>query len=126
MKPNGPKPGTPKTPPAPAADAAAETLGAYRLGLVEVARRAGVTRKTVHNWVTHGVRVRGAVVRLGAIRLGGRWRTSSAALAEFLRALGAAAEPPAPPARGRTPRQERRAHERAVEELRRAGILPRE
>ena len=115
-----------RVPPAPTGLAdGLRTLSEYSIGLGEAARRAGVTRHTVRNWIVRGVTRGGKVIRLGAIPIGGRWRTSSADLAEFLAALAGAAFPAAPAVRGRTPRQARRDHERACEELRRAGILPR-
>jgi hypothetical protein len=72
-------------------------------------------------WVLHGAKAPdGERVRLEAVRLGGRWVTSREALQRFAERLTPQAQDqPAPP---RTPRQRRRAAERAEKELERMGI----
>lgn len=69
------------------------------------------------------MRTPGGVVRLEAIRVGGRWLMSRGAVARFVAALTAASSPTHtsndPPVR--TPAQRQRAAERAAEELKRRG-----
>lgn len=75
---------------------------------------------TIFRWVTRGTRTpSGAVVKLGAIRLGQRWLTSRAAVARFVEALTASCQsdetssPPSP----RSPSNRRRAADAAGEVL---------
>ncbi len=83
-----------------------------------------VDPSTVFRWLTKGMRTpAGAVVKLEAVRVGGRWLTSRGAVARFVAALTAAAAPmPAPttPA-ARTPAARRRASETAAETLKKMG-----
>jgi hypothetical protein len=77
----------------------------------------------VFRWVLHGVRgPDGKVIRLEALRLGGRWLTSREALQRFAEAqtpcLDGAHDSPAP----RPPSTRQRASERAAAELGKAGI----
>jgi hypothetical protein len=77
----------------------------------------------VLRWILTGIRLpSGGVVRLEAVRLGGRWLTSREALQRFATALTprleGAADPPAP----RPPAARQRASEKAAAELERAGI----
>jgi hypothetical protein len=54
-----------------------------------------VDPSTVFRWVTKGMRTPdGRVMRLEAVRVGGRWLTSRGAVARFVSALTAAADPP--------------------------------
>jgi Protein of unknown function (DUF1580) len=80
---------------------------------------------TVLRWVIRGVRATGgSVVRLEAVRLGGRWVTSREAIQRFAERLtpclddGDAAPALAP----RTPRQRRKAADKAGDELAKMGI----
>ncbi len=84
-----------------------------------------VDPSTVFRWVTKGMRTTDRrVVKLEAVRVGGRWLTSRGAVARFVSALTAAAAPtsgttvtPAP----RTPAARRTASELAAQELKRMG-----
>src|SRR5437588_5416327 len=52
---------------------------------------------TIFRWVKAGSRsAAGQLVRLEAVRVGGRWLTSRGAVARFVSALTAAADSPAP------------------------------
>jgi hypothetical protein len=62
----------------------------------------------------------GERVKLEALRLGGRWVSSREALQRFAEALTPHTDTPA--SATRTPRQRRRASERAARELERLGI----
>src|SRR4051812_40605845 len=64
---------------------------------------------TVIRWITRGVRVRGQIVKLEALRLGGRWVTSTKALDRFMAKLTAAtsAEPTPPPLEAQDTQDER-------------------
>jgi hypothetical protein len=93
--------------------------------LLPPARRGRpVTISCVLRWILDGVRISaGEVVRLEAIRLGGRWLTSVEALHRF----GARLTPQfddrvATTATSRTPNQRQRARERADEELKKMGF----
>src|SRR5258708_3576071 len=92
------------------------------IGLSAAARRLPPNRggRPVHpscalRWVTVGVRVDGQVIRLEAIRLGGRWLTSVEALQRFAEAqtpqFGGVVPMPRPPA------SRQRAVERAQQRL---------
>jgi hypothetical protein len=77
---------------------------------------------TVWRWVLKGCRgPDGAMVRLRAARIGGRWLTSQQALQEFLEALTPQldAEPAPKP---RNPTKRARASERARKQLTKIGI----
>ena len=56
----------------------------------EVARRLSVNQSTVLKWIVQGV----GGVRLAAVKVGGRWRVTEAALEAFHQATTAAALPP--------------------------------
>jgi hypothetical protein len=80
---------------------------------------APVSLACVLRWVLAGSRAPdGQKVKLEAVRLGGRWITSIEALARFAERL----TPQPEPSPIRTPRQRRRAAERAERELERSGI----
>ena len=82
-----------------------------------------VNPSTVFRWVTKGARTGdGQLVKLEAVRTPGRWLTSRAAVARFVAALTAAADPSATPAPvTRTPTTQTMASERAATELKRRG-----
>jgi hypothetical protein len=112
--------------PTPAIDIAAETL----ITLPSAARRLPpfrngrpVSASTIWRWITVGInRAGGYVVRLEAVRLGGRWLTSVEALTRFAMALTpdrGAADVQAPTAR--TAAQRERASRRAEKILLRRG-----
>ncbi len=79
---------------------------------------------TLIRWVTSGVKAPGGqIVRLEALRLGGKWVTSREALQRFAEALTPRLDAAATPApKTRTPGQARRAAEKAGEELERMGV----
>jgi hypothetical protein len=91
--------------------------------LIPPARQGKRTHlSTLLRWILRGSRnPEGEVVRLEAVRIGGRWMTSREALQRFAERLTARldAPEPVPP---RTPTQRRRASERAARELGRIGI----
>jgi hypothetical protein len=61
----------------------------------DMAARFGVTRATVGHWVRAGVQAPGgAVVRLDARKVGGRYKATEAALEAFLRACDGRGAPP--------------------------------
>jgi hypothetical protein len=76
---------------------------------------------TILRWILNGSKgPSGGVIRLEAVRLGGRWVTSREALARFAaRLTPALGEAPAAP---RTPGRRQRASERAEKELEKCGI----
>jgi hypothetical protein len=79
---------------------------------------------TVFRWLTKGARATGGqLVKLEAVRVGGRWLTSRGAVARFVQALTSASTPvpgtPAPPPRSSAARQ--KASERAGRELEKRG-----
>jgi hypothetical protein len=79
---------------------------------------------TIFRWIKKGARaVDGTVVKLAALRVGGRWLTSKSAVARFVEALTAAADPgensSAPMLRSPTERQ--RASVRAAAFLKSKG-----
>ena len=82
-----------------------------------------VDPSTVFRWVTKGAKtVGGQVVKLDAVRVGGRWLTSRGAVARFVQALTPATEPAsALPPVSRTPAARLRASERAGRELEKRG-----
>ena len=84
-----------------------------------------VDPSTVFRWLTKGTRTPGGtVVKLEAVRVGGRWLTSRGAVARFVEALTSAADPTthntAAPIT-RTPAARRKASERAALALERMG-----
>lgn len=83
--------------------------------------RAAIDPSTVFRWVTKGAKTpAGGLVRLEAVRVGGRWLTSRGAVSRFVAALTAAADP-APSLPIRTPTQRRRASEAAGKKLEKSG-----
>lgn len=89
-------------------------------------RGAGtVNPSTVFRWVKQGARSAGGqLVRLDAVRVGGRWLTSRGAVARFVRALTDAtpsAGPATVPARPRTDAARQKASARAARELEKRG-----
>jgi hypothetical protein len=82
---------------------------------------AAVDPSTVFRWVTKGAKaVGGRVMKLEAVRVGGRWLTSRAALTRYIAALTPSADPtPPPPTRPASAR--RRASEQAAARLAAAG-----
>lgn len=80
-----------------------------------------VSLSCVLRWVLEGVRLpSGRVVRLDAVRLGGRWLTSVEALQRFADAQTPRLD--GEPAKVRTPGARQRAAERVEKELQRVGI----
>lgn len=57
--------------------------------VADVAAQAGVTTAGVLKWIKRGVMTPQGRVQLAAVRRGGRWLVTDAALAEFLRATNA-------------------------------------
>jgi hypothetical protein len=81
-----------------------------------------VSASTVWRWCRKGVKVPGVgTVYLECFRLSGRWLTSVEAISRFAARQTPAMENDAPPA-PRSPGRQRRASERAAEELGRQGI----
>jgi hypothetical protein len=79
---------------------------------------------TVFRWLTKGAKSTGGqLVKLEAVRVGGRWLTSRGAVARFVQALTVAGTPasatPAPVSRSLSARQ--KASERAGRELEKRG-----
>jgi hypothetical protein len=65
------------------------------LSTVDMAARFGVTRATVGVWIHQGVKgPAGAVVRLDARKVGGRYKATEAALEAFLAACDGRGAPP--------------------------------
>ncbi len=80
-----------------------------------------VTLSCLLRWVLRGARApSGELVRLEAVRLGGRWVTSREALQRFAEALTPrlSDKPPSP----RTPAARERASARAAEQLEKLGV----
>jgi hypothetical protein len=97
------------------------------LSLAEAARRLPsnrrgrpVTMSCILRWVLEGVRTPEGVVRLDAIRLGGRWLTSLEALQRFAERQTPTLEDAT--ATLRSPASRQRAAKRAGRELDRIGI----
>jgi hypothetical protein len=77
---------------------------------------------TVWRWILTGAKAPdGTLVRLEAVRLGGRWVTSREALQRFAERLTPRLDTPAPP-QPRTVRARERASRRAEKELEKIGI----
>jgi Protein of unknown function (DUF1580) len=103
-----------------------EGLSLSAAGRLFPGHRGGVSvnPSTVFRWVTKGTRGSdGSVVKLEAARVGGRWLTSRGAIARFVAALTAAADPvsTAPVPTPRTLTARRRASEKAVATLKAKG-----
>lgn len=80
-----------------------------------------VDPSTVFRWVTRGAKTpAGELVKLEAVRVGGRWLTSRGAVARFVTALTPPAAP-APAPRPRSAGQRKRASEAAGKKLEKAG-----
>jgi hypothetical protein len=78
---------------------------------------------TVLRWILDGAPAPdGRRVRLAAVRIGGHWVTSRAALQEFARALTPDLASDSQTSLPRTPGQRGRADRRAAEALERAGV----
>ncbi|HKB41964.1 MAG TPA: DUF1580 domain-containing protein [Gemmataceae bacterium] len=78
---------------------------------------------TLLRWIINGVRAPGGdVVRLEAVRLGGRWLTSAQALQRFGERLTPPQDGAPRPAAPRTAGAAARASRRAAEELERLGL----
>src|SRR5262245_56351012 len=107
----------------------AEVLDGAGLSLSQAARRfppfrenKPVAPSTVFRWIASGVRLPdGSRVRLEAVRLGGRWLTSSPAIERFIarQTPNLNADPSPTP---RTARQRQRVAEAAGKELEQMGI----
>jgi len=105
---------------------AGEGLGLAAAGRLFPAYRGkgNMNPATVWRWVMKGQKSsRGAVVKLEAVRVGGRWLTTRSAVARFVTTLTELEElEPAPPhARIRSPAQRRRAVEAATHRLQMMG-----
>jgi hypothetical protein len=69
--------------------------GVVYLSTVDIAVRFGVTRATVGLWIHRGVNgPAGAVVRLDARKVGGRYKATEAAVEAFLRSCDGRDAPP--------------------------------
>jgi hypothetical protein len=113
-------------PPVLAEIQAADGLSLSAAGRLFPGHRGGrsVDPSTVFRWVTKGTRTAGGqLVKLEAVRVGGRWLTSRGAVARFVSALTAAADPDSAPATPpvRTPTARRRASEKAAAVLKDMG-----
>ena len=107
--------------------AAASVLDETVLSLTEAARRVPsyrggrpVSLSCIMRWILDGVKTPHGLVRLEAVRLGGRWITSAEALKRF-----AAAQTPDladRPQLPRTPTARRRASDRAEAQLEKSGF----
>jgi hypothetical protein len=105
-------------------DVASEPLISLRdaAKLIPPARQGrAVSFQCILRWVLEGAKApNGERVHLEALRLGGRYVTSHAAIQRFAEALTPRTD--TRPSPHRTPRQRRRAAERAEKELERMGI----
>jgi hypothetical protein len=105
-------------------DLSAESILSLRdaAKLIPPARRGRpVSFQCILRWAMEGARSpTGERVKLKAIRLGGRWVTSRESLQRFAEALTPRSDNIM--SKSRTPRQRRRAAERAEAELERMGI----
>jgi hypothetical protein len=78
---------------------------------------------TILRWILHGAKAPdGSLVRLEAVRLGGRWLTTCEAIRRFTERLTPALDPATTSGTPQTPGQRRRAAERAARELDKLGI----
>jgi len=81
-----------------------------------------VDPSTAFRWVTRGAKATdGTVVKLEAVRVGGRWITSRGAVARFVAALTAAAYPASTPAPKVTNSPASQRSERAAAKLKEKG-----
>ncbi|MBP3956853.1 DUF1580 domain-containing protein [Gemmata sp. G18] len=105
---------------------AGDGLSLARAGRLFPGHRGGVAvdPSTVFRWVTAGARgTNGDRVKLEAVRVGGRWLTSHAAVARFVTVLTAVSEQPVavPPSVTRSSNTRRKTAERAAEKLKQMG-----
>ena len=118
-------PQTESVPPVLAEIQAGEGLSLSAAGRIFPAHRGEGTTdpSTIFRWVTSGSRAAdGRLVKLEAVRVGGRWLTSRGAVARFVQALTAAAAPETTSGQPtRTPTVRRKSSERAAAELKRRG-----
>jgi hypothetical protein len=113
-----------------ASSIAEEVASGDVLTCAQVARRGPSTRlgkplhsATVLRWMLKGARLQsGGRVRLEAVRLGGRWVTSAAALERFIEAQTPSLEQGEKNITPRSAGQRRRAAERAAKKLEMRGI----
>jgi hypothetical protein len=78
---------------------------------------------TILRWILHGAKgPQGSVVRLEAVRLGGRWLTTCEAIHRFTERLTPSVDPASTSGTPQTPGQQQRAAERAARELDQLGI----
>ncbi len=78
---------------------------------------------TLLRWILKGAKASdGSIVRLEAVRLGGRWVTSREALQRFAEALTPSVSD-VPTSAPRSPTARRRASEQAESELRQRGVI---
>jgi hypothetical protein len=102
---------------------AGEGLSPAAAGRLFTGHRGGksVAPSTPFRWITKGAKAAdGRVVKLEAVRVGGRWLTSRAAVGRFVAALTTG--PPADPTSfDRTPSARRRASEHADAALEKMG-----
>jgi hypothetical protein len=110
-------------------DVAAEIIAGHGRSLSQAARlfpsyrmARPVAPSTVYRWIADGVQAPdGSRVRLEAVRLGGRWLTSTQAIERFIASQTPSLEAVAGPTR-RTPTQRAKGAERAGRELEKVGI----
>lgn len=69
--------------------------GAERLTIRDIAKLTGVNIATIHRWRERGTRRAG---RLEMLRIGGAWRTSRAALSDWLERCNSGERTDSPPA----------------------------
>lgn len=97
------------------------SLAAAARSLPPSRRGRPVTVSCLMRWISDGVRLpSGAVVRLEAVRMGGRWLTSTEALRRFALSQTPAFNNPSPMPRSASASQ--RAADRANRQLERIGI----
>jgi hypothetical protein len=92
--------------------------------LVPPARRGRRTHlSTILRWILRGAKAPdGAHVKLEAVRLGGRWMTSKAALQRFAERLTPSLDGNGVPSAPRAPAKRQQASDRAAAELERLGV----
>lgn len=112
-------------------DVATEIIAGYGRSLSQAARLLPAYRQsrpvnpsTVYRWIADGVRLAdGTRLRLEAVRLGGRWLTSTQAIERFIaRQTPNLDTQPIPTPSPRTPQQSAIAAERAGKKLEKIGI----
>jgi hypothetical protein len=104
---------------------AGEGLSPAAAGRLFPGHRGGksVDPSTPFRWITKGAKASdGLLVKLEAVRVGGRWLTSRSAVARFVAALTpSTGPPPASTSSDRTPSARRRASEHADAALKKLG-----